>query len=91
MEFGEFDNNQIESAGTIILSRTQKLRSGEIGGCCCTAAGDKCAVAILYNAPDQLDAKTILSAMEKVSLPIWPMWQSTRRRRLSTTTWPPGY
>ena len=30
--FGEFYNNQIESAGTIILSRTQKLSSGEAGG-----------------------------------------------------------
>ena len=30
--FGEFYNNQIEAAGTIILSRTQKLLAGEVRG-----------------------------------------------------------
>ena len=55
--FGEFYNNQIEAAGTIILSRTQKLLR------------EKNPTAAILTTPwDQLDGQAILAAVEKVSL-----------------------
>ncbi len=66
--FGEFYNNQIESAGTIILSRTQKLSQEKLEAAVAMLREKNPAAAILTTPWDQLDGKTILSAVEKVSL-----------------------
>ena len=66
--FGEFYNNQIESAGTIILSRTQKLSQEKLEAAVAMLRGKNPTAAILTTPWDQLDGKTILSAVEKVSL-----------------------
>ena len=86
--FGEFYNNQIESAGTIILSRTQKLSQEKLEAAVALLREKNPTAAILTTPWDQLDGKTLLSAVEKVSLPTscWPGCRpSTRRRRRSTT------
>lgn len=66
--FGEFYNNQVESAGTIILSRTQKLSAEKLDAAVSMLREKNPNAAILTTAWDQLDGKTILSAIEKVSL-----------------------
>ena len=66
--FGEFYNNQIESAGTIILSRTQKLNQEKLEAAVALLREKNPDAAILTTPWDQLDGKTILSAIEKVSL-----------------------
>jgi G3E family GTPase len=66
--FGEFYNNQIESAGTIILSRTQKLSQEKLEAAVAMLQEKNPTAAILTTPWDQLDGKVILSAIEKVSL-----------------------
>ena len=66
--FGEFYNNQIESAGTIILSRTQKLSQEKLEAAVALLREKNPSAAILTTPWDVLDGKTILSAVEKVSL-----------------------
>jgi len=66
--FGEFYNNQVESAGTIVLSRTQKLSQEKLEAAVNMLREKNPDAAILTTPWDQLDGKTILSAMEKVSL-----------------------
>ena len=66
--FGEFYNNQIESAGTIILSRTQKLTQEKLEAAVALLREKNPDAAILTTPWDALDGKIILSAMEKVSL-----------------------
>ena len=66
--FGEFYNNQVESAGTIILSRTQKLSAEKLDTAVAMLREKNPDAAILTTSWDQLDGKTILSAIEKVSL-----------------------
>ncbi len=66
--FGEFYNNQVESAGTIVLSRTQKLSQEKLESAVAMLQEKNPSAAILTTPWDQLDGKTILSAMEKVSL-----------------------
>ncbi len=66
--FGEFYNNQIEAAGTIILSRTQKLNQEKLEAAVAMLREKNPDAAILTTPWDQLDGKTILSAIEKVSL-----------------------
>ena len=66
--FGEFYNNQIESAGTIILSRTQKLSQEKLESAVAMLREKNPDAAILTTPWDQLDGKTILAAIEKVSL-----------------------
>ncbi|MGO5049365.1 CobW family GTP-binding protein [Dysosmobacter sp. Sow4_B12] len=66
--FGEFYNNQIESAGAIILSRTQKLSQEKLEAAAAMLREKNPGAAILTTPWDQLDGKVILSAMEKVSL-----------------------
>ena len=66
--FGEFYNNQVESAGTIILSRTQKLSQEKLEAAVAMLQEKNPGAAILTTPWDQLDGKTILSAIEKVSL-----------------------
>ena len=66
--FGEFYNNQIESAGAIILSRTQKLSQEKLEAAAAMLREKNPDAAILTTPWDQLDGAVILSAMEKVSL-----------------------
>ena len=66
--FGEFYNNQIESAGTIILSRTQRLSQEKLEAAVALLREKNPDAAILTTPWDELDGKTILSAIEKVSL-----------------------
>ncbi len=66
--FGEFYNNQIESAGTIILSRTQKMSQEKLESAVAMLREKNPDAAILTTPWDQLDGKTILAAIEKVSL-----------------------
>ena len=66
--FGEFYNNPIESAGTIILSRTQRLSQEKLEAAVALLREKNPNAAILTTPWDQLDGMTILSAIEKVSL-----------------------
>ena len=66
--FGEFYNNQIESAGTIILSRTQRLSQEKLEASVALLREKNPTAAILTTPWDALDGMTILSAIEKVSL-----------------------
>ena len=66
--FGEFYNNQIGSAGTIILSRTQRLSQEKLEAAVALLREKNPNAAILTTPWDQLDGMTILSAIEKVSL-----------------------
>ena len=66
--FGEFYNNQIESAGTIVLSRTQKLSQEKLEAAVAMLREKNPDAAILTTPWDRLDGKTILAAIEKVSL-----------------------
>ncbi len=66
--FGEFYNNQIESAGTVILSRTQKLTEEKLQAAVAMLREKNPDAAIITTPWDELDGKTILRAIEKVSL-----------------------
>ena len=66
--FGEFYNNQVESAGTLILSRTQKLTDEKLHTAVEMLREKNPDAAILTTPWDELSGKTILSAIEKVSL-----------------------
>ena len=66
--FGEFYNNQVENAGTIILSRTQNLTQEKLEAAVALLKEKNPGAAILTTPWDQLDGKTILSAIEKTSL-----------------------
>ena len=66
--FGEFYNNQIEAAGTIILSRTQKMTQEKLEAAVALLREKNPTAAILTTPWDQLDGKTVLAAVEKVSL-----------------------
>ena len=66
--FGEFYNNQIESAGTIILSRTQRLSQEKLEAAVALLREKNPTAAILTTPWDALDGMTNLRAIEKVSL-----------------------
>jgi len=62
--FGEFFNNQIESAGTIVLSRTQNTSEDKIVDTVKMLREHNKAAAIITTPWDDIDGKTILDAME---------------------------
>ena len=66
--FGEFYNDQVQTAGTIILSRTQKLTPEKLEKAVSMLREKNPDAAILTTPWDELDGKTILSAIEKVSM-----------------------
>ena len=66
--FGEFYSDQVECAQTIILSRTQKLSEDKLAAVVAQLRERNPKAVILTTPWDQLDGKTILSAIEKVSL-----------------------
>ena len=88
--FGEFYNNQIESAGTIILTRTQKLTQEKLEAAVALLREKNPDAAILTTPWDELDGKTILSRHGEGAP--WPTscWRrcrpSMRRTRRSTIT-----
>ena len=66
--FGEFYNNQVEHAGTIILSRTQKLSAEKLDAAVKALREKNPDAAILTTPWDQLTGETILSAIQRTSL-----------------------
>ena len=63
--FGEFYNNQIESAGTIILSRTQKLSQEKLEAAVALLREKNPTATIVTTPWDELDGKQLLAAMER--------------------------
>jgi len=63
--FGEFFNNQVESAKTIILSRTQNVKEDKLEAVVALLREHNAEAAIITTPWDQLDAALVLSAMEK--------------------------
>lgn len=63
--FGEFFNNQIESAGTIILSRSQKLNEEKLLAVVAMIKEHNDKATIITTAWDDIDGKQIVAAMEK--------------------------
>ena len=66
--FGEFYNDQVETAGTIILSRTQKMTQEKLEKAVAMLREKNHDAVVLTTPWDELDGKTILSAIEKVSM-----------------------
>lgn len=62
--FGEFFNNQIEYANTLILSRTQGKSADEVEACMQLLHGLNPEASLVSTPWDQLDGKTIVEAME---------------------------
>ncbi len=63
--FGEFFNNQVESAKTIILSRTQNVKEEKLKQVVDLLKEHNAEAAIITTPWDELDAALVLSAMEK--------------------------
>ncbi len=63
--FGEFYNDQIESAGTIVLSRTQDLTEEKLNAAIEMIREKNPNATIITTPWDQIDGKQILAAMEK--------------------------
>lgn len=63
--FGEFFNNQIENANTIILSRSQKLSEEKLEDCVTQIRKHNKKAAIVTTSWDEINGKQILLAMEK--------------------------
>ena len=66
--FGEFFNNQIESAGAVILSRTQNAKEGQAEDCVARIKELNADAAIVTTAWDDISASAILSAMEHTNI-----------------------
>lgn len=65
--FGEFFNNQIESAGAVILSRTQIAKEGQVEECVARIREKNADAAIVTTPWDDIDAAAIVGAMEHTS------------------------
>ena len=62
--FGEFFNNQVEHANSIILSRTDGLSEEKVAQCIALLREHNATATIISTPWDQLDGKQILEAME---------------------------
>ena len=62
--FGEFFNNQVESAGTIVLSRTQNVPEKKVRDTVALLREHNPEAAIITTPWDEIDGKVILDAME---------------------------
>lgn len=62
--FGEFFNNQIEHASTVVLSRSQNASAEQLESCVKQIQDLNSKAAIITTAWDAIDGKTILKAME---------------------------
>ncbi len=65
--YGEFYNNQIESAGTIILSRTQNVSEEKLAKVLTMIKEKNDEASVITTPWDEIDGKNILEAMEKVN------------------------
>ena len=65
--YGEFYNNQIEYAGTVILSRTQNVSAEKLDTCLKMIREKNQEASVITTPWDEIDAKNILEAMEKVN------------------------
>lgn len=65
--YGEFYNNQIEYAGTIILSRTQKISDDKLNTCLKLIREKNEEASVITTPWDDIDGRKILEAMEKVN------------------------
>lgn len=65
--YGEFYNNQIEHAGTVILSRTQKVSEEKLDTCLEMIREKNQEASIITTPWDDINGKNILEAMEKVN------------------------
>lgn len=63
--FGEFYNNQIENAGTIVLSRTGKMKEEKLQVCLDLIREHNSEASIITTPWEEINGKQILSAMEK--------------------------
>ena len=66
--FGEFFNNQVEHAGTIVLSRTQSMTDEKLEECAKLLREHNPAAAMITTPWDELDGKKILEAMHHAEL-----------------------
>jgi len=64
----EFYNNQIQSAGSVILSRTQKLSQEKLEAVVALIRAQNAGAVILTTPWDQLEGKAILSAIEGTAM-----------------------
>ena len=62
--FGEFFNNQVESAGTIVLSRTQEVSAVKVNEVVAVLKEHNEGATIITTPWDEIDGKVILDAME---------------------------
>ncbi len=65
--YGEFYNNQIEYAGTVILSRTQNISAEKLDTCLKMIREKNQEASVITTPWDEINAKNILEAMEKVN------------------------
>lgn len=65
--YGEFYNNQVEYAGTIILSRTQKISDEKLDTCLKLIREKNTEASVITTPWDNIDGKQILEAMEKIN------------------------
>ena len=65
--FGEFYNNQVENAGTIVLSRTQKMTQEKLAEAVELLRQKNPRATIITTPWDALDGRQILAAMEKTN------------------------
>ena len=65
--YGEFYNNQIEYAGTVILSRTQNVSAEKLDTCLKMIREKNQEASVITTPWDEINAKNILEAMEKVN------------------------
>ncbi len=63
--FGEFYNNQVEHAGTIVLSRTANMKEDKLQACIDLIRTQNSEASIITTPWDQINGKQILDAMEK--------------------------
>lgn len=65
--YGEFYNNQIEYAGTVILSRTQNISAEKLDTCLKMIREKNDEASVITTPWDDINGKNILEAMEKVN------------------------
>ena len=63
--FGEFYNNQVESAHTIVLSRTQNMKQDKLEACVAMIREHNKDAAVITTHWDELTGEQLLAAMEK--------------------------
>ena len=63
--FGEFYNNQVESAHTIVLSRTQNMKQDKLEACVDMIREHNKEAAVITTPWDELTGEQLLAAMEK--------------------------